>query len=77
MSVPQPWTPESIPTPEPVVAKLNAALNTALGNDDVKKRLAVEGAETIPATPAQYATDIASEQAKWSEIIRKSGMKAE
>ena len=49
----------------------------ALANDDVKKRLAVEGAETLPTTPAQYAADIASEQAKWSEIIRKAGVKGE
>jgi tripartite-type tricarboxylate transporter receptor subunit TctC len=64
-------------TPEPVVAKLNAALNAALANDDVKKRLAVEGAETLPSSPAQYTTDIASEQAKWSDIIRKAGVKGE
>jgi tripartite-type tricarboxylate transporter receptor subunit TctC len=64
-------------TPAPVVEKLNAALNAALANDDVKKRLAVEGAETLPTTPAQYAADIASEQAKWSEIIRKAGVKGE
>jgi tripartite-type tricarboxylate transporter receptor subunit TctC len=64
-------------TPEPVVAKLNAALNAALANDEVKKRLAVEGAETLPSSPAQYTTDIASEQAKWSDIIRKAGVKGE
>ena len=38
-------------TPRPVVEKLNAALNAALGNDEVKKRLAVEGAEALPASP--------------------------
>ena len=64
-------------TPRPVVEKLNAALNTALTNDQVKRRLAVEGAEVMPVSPDAYAADIAGEEAKWSEIIRKSGMKGE
>ena len=64
-------------TPRPVVEKLNAALNAALGSGEVKRRLAVEGAEALPVSPDEYAADIAKEEAKWSEIIRKSGMKAD
>jgi tripartite-type tricarboxylate transporter receptor subunit TctC len=64
-------------TPRPVVEKLNATLNAALGSDEVKRRLAVEGAEALPVSPDEYAADIAKEEAKWSEIIRKSGMKAD
>jgi tripartite-type tricarboxylate transporter receptor subunit TctC len=64
-------------TPRPVVEKLNAALNAALGDADVKKRLAVEGAETLPTSPDEYAADIAREETKWSEIIRKAGVKGE
>ena len=64
-------------TPRPVVEKLNAALNGALGDADVKKRLAVEGAEVLPTSPDEYAADIAGEETKWSEIIRKAGVKGE
>ena len=64
-------------TPRAVVDKLNAALNTALANDEVKRRLSLEGAEALPVSPDDYAKDIAKEESKWSEIIRKSGMKAE
>ncbi len=64
-------------TPRPVVEKLNAALNAALGSGEVKRRLAVEGAEALPVSPDEYTSDIAKEEAKWSEIIRKSGMKAD
>ena len=63
--------------PRPVIEKLNAALNAALATDDVKRRLSVEGAETLPLGPDDYAADIAREEIKWSEIIRKSGMKAD
>jgi tripartite-type tricarboxylate transporter receptor subunit TctC len=64
-------------TPRPVVEKLNAALNAALGDAEVKKRLAVEGAEVLPVSPDEYAADIAAEETKWSEIIRKAGVKGE
>jgi len=64
-------------TPRPIVDKLNVALNAALATDDVKRRLAVEGAEALPVSPDAHMADIAAEETKWSEIIRKSGMKAE
>jgi tripartite-type tricarboxylate transporter receptor subunit TctC len=64
-------------TPRPVVEKLNTALNVALATEDVKRRLALEGAEALPVRPEEHDADIAAEEKKWSEIIRKSGMKAE
>ena len=64
-------------TPRPIIGKLNAALNAALATEDIKRRLALEGAEALPVRPEEHDADIAAEEAKWSEIIRKSGMKAE
>jgi tripartite-type tricarboxylate transporter receptor subunit TctC len=64
-------------TPPLAVARLNAVLNSALTSDEVQKRLSVDGAEPLPSTPDQYAADIAAEEAKWSDIIRKAGVKAE
>jgi tripartite-type tricarboxylate transporter receptor subunit TctC len=64
-------------TPPEILAKLNAALNNALGDDGVRDRLAVDGAEILPGTPQAYAADIAAEQAKWSAIIKTTGVRAE
>jgi len=64
-------------TPRPIVEKLNAALNAALGDPDIKNRLAVDGAEVLPGTPEAYGADIAAEEAKWSAVIKKTGVKAE
>jgi tripartite-type tricarboxylate transporter receptor subunit TctC len=64
-------------TPRAVVEKLNAALNAALATEDIKRRLALEGAEALPVRPEEHDADIAAEEKKWSEIIRKSGMKAD
>jgi tripartite-type tricarboxylate transporter receptor subunit TctC len=64
-------------TPPDVIAKLNGALNNALTDANVRDRLAADGTETLPGTPEAYAADIASEEAKWSTIIKKSGVTAE
>ena len=64
-------------TPRPIIEKLNQALNAALANEDVRKRLAVEGAEPLPSTPEQYAEDIDREETTWSKVVKASGAKAE
>jgi tripartite-type tricarboxylate transporter receptor subunit TctC len=63
--------------PRPIVDRLNAALRGALAVPDVRERLAADGAEVLPSTPEAYAADIAAEEAKWSEVVRKAGIKAE
>jgi tripartite-type tricarboxylate transporter receptor subunit TctC len=60
-----------------VIVKLNASLNLALADTSVRNRFAVDGVETLPGTPDAYAADIASEQSKWSAIIKKSGVAAQ
>lgn len=64
-------------TPPPAITRLNAALNAALLNEDVRRRLSIDGVEALPSTPEEYSADIAREEAKWSEIVKKSGAKAE
>lgn len=64
-------------TPTPIIAKLNGALNAALEDNEIRSRLATDGTETLPGTPEAYRADIASEQAKWSAIIKKSGVTPE
>jgi tripartite-type tricarboxylate transporter receptor subunit TctC len=64
-------------TPQPIIAKLNAVLRDAVASDDVKQRIASDGAEPLPSTPEEYAADIDREEIKWSAIVKKSGAKAE
>jgi tripartite-type tricarboxylate transporter receptor subunit TctC len=64
-------------TPRPMIEKLNAALNAALASSDVRARLAIDGAEPLPGTPADYAADIDREEAQWSKVVKASGAKAE
>ncbi len=64
-------------TPPAIIARLNAALNAALKSEDVRARLAVDGAEPLPSTPAEYGADIDREETQWSQVVKASGAKAE
>jgi len=64
-------------TPRPIIDTLGAALRAAVMSDDLKARLADDGAEPLASTPEEYATDIDREETKWSAIVKASGAKAE
>jgi tripartite-type tricarboxylate transporter receptor subunit TctC len=64
-------------TPQPVIAKLSAALTAALAQSDVRERIAADGAEVASMTPAEYAADIDREETKWSKVVKVSGAKVE
>jgi tripartite-type tricarboxylate transporter receptor subunit TctC len=64
-------------TPKPIIDKLAAALRVAIASSDVASKIAADGAEIMGMTPQEYAADIDREEAKWSEVVRRSGAKGE
>ena len=52
----------------------NSALNAALADEAVIKRIRHEGAEPVPLTPAQYAADIDKEEIRWAALIKELGL---
>jgi tripartite-type tricarboxylate transporter receptor subunit TctC len=64
-------------TPAPIISRLNKALNEALASAEIRKRLALEGAEPLPSTPAEYAADIDREEREWGKVVKESGAKAD
>src|SRR6476660_4504244 len=64
-------------TPPAVIARLNRELNAALATEDVKQRLATEGAEALPGTPEAYAADVDADEKRWSGLVKKLGIKVE
>ncbi len=64
-------------TPRGIIERLNKELNAALATDDVKQRLATEGADALPGTPEAYAADIDKEETKWGTLVRKLELKVE
>jgi tripartite-type tricarboxylate transporter receptor subunit TctC len=55
--------------PADVVNRLNAAVNLALQDPDVKDRLARLGIEPVGGTPQQFVTMADADRAKWKKII--------
>ena len=64
-------------TPRDVIDGLNMALGNALSADDVRARLAAEGAVPLPGTPADYRADIDAEETRWGALVRKLNLKVE
>ena len=64
-------------TPRAIIEKLNKALNDVLKSNEVRTRLAREGAEPAPSTPEEYAALIDREEKQWGPIVKASGAKAE
>jgi tripartite-type tricarboxylate transporter receptor subunit TctC len=62
-------------TPPGIVAKISADVGTVLRSDEVKERLAKEGAEPAPTTPAEFTSLVNSTIATWIALGRKAGIK--
>ncbi|HKA43113.1 MAG TPA: tripartite tricarboxylate transporter substrate binding protein [Burkholderiales bacterium] len=61
-------------TPPQIVARLNEAINKALGDPAVFKRLQEVGIDPTPgSTPEKVAEFVKAELAKWAPIIKASG----
>jgi len=57
-------------TPADIIARLNAEATQALKTQDMKDKLASDGAEPVGTTPAEFAAHIMSELEKWTNVAR-------
>jgi tripartite-type tricarboxylate transporter receptor subunit TctC len=60
--------------PDSMAQFLNAEINAALGQADIRERLTTIGLEPRTMTQPQFAEYVKSEVAKWGEVIRKTGI---
>ena len=64
-------------TPKHIIDILNKALVKAVHSPGMTKTLNNEGVTPIGDTPAEFAQFVRQDGARWSKIIRESGMKPE
>ena len=64
-------------TPREIVVKLNAEINRAVQNPDLRQKLALGGSEPLGGTPEQYAAYIRSELTRWTKVVKDAGAKAD
>lgn len=63
-------------TPRSVVDRLNASAREALQVSEVVTRFQELGAERVGSTPEEFAQLVARELDTWSDVVRRSGVKA-
>ncbi len=64
-------------TPQALVKKLGEEIAKATKSGDVLERFGRDGTIAVGSTPAEFGDFIRKEQARWGEVVRKSGVKAE
>ena len=67
-------------TPKEVIDRLNKALNVALKDDNVKKRIAELSSDLVTpdkATPKSLRKHLEAEVARWNKVITAAGVSAE
>ena len=63
--------------PNPIVDKLHAELIKAANDTDVKDRLIASGMDFVGSTPAELADTVKRDYAKWSRLIKETGLKVD
>ena len=64
-------------TPRAVVDKLANETRRILALPDVRERLAGLGAEPVGSTPPEFSAHVQREIAKWAQVVKASGAKAD
>ena len=64
-------------TPQPIVARLNKELQALASSPEVRERINNEAGSAMTSTPAEYAAEIAREDALWGPLIRGLNIKVE
>jgi tripartite-type tricarboxylate transporter receptor subunit TctC len=62
-------------TPAPVVARLNAELNTAIATEEVARIIGNLSAEAVPGDAAAFNAMVRAESALWRPLIRELGIR--
>jgi tripartite-type tricarboxylate transporter receptor subunit TctC len=62
-------------TPPAVIARLNAAINKALGTEKVRDSFAKIGTDVGGGTPEEFGALVRAEAARWAKVIKDAGIK--
>ena len=64
-------------TPRPIITRLNAEFVKIMRSPEMKERLATLATDPLTSTPEEFGAYIQSEIAKWGDVIRKAGLRAD
>jgi tripartite-type tricarboxylate transporter receptor subunit TctC len=64
-------------TPRDVINRLNATINKALREPDVRQRFAASSIEVVGGTPKEFGAYVAAEITRWGEVARAANIRIE
>ena len=64
-------------TPPAIIKRLADEAGKAARSKEVQARFADDSTEEVGSTPAEFAEFIKKEQARWSQVVRSAGIKAD
>jgi tripartite-type tricarboxylate transporter receptor subunit TctC len=64
-------------TPRAAIERVNAAVNQALEQADVKARLATLGCDPAPGTPEAFAARVNGDVARWKKLATEKQIRAD
>lgn len=64
-------------TSKDIVARLNKEFNAAIALQHVKDKYAAFGADLVGGTSEQFTAQIKKDTAKWADVIKRAGIKAD
>jgi tripartite-type tricarboxylate transporter receptor subunit TctC len=62
-------------TPKAVIAKLNAAIERILAQEDVRKQFAALGVDAVGGPPEAFARHIRAESEKWGKVVKAANIR--
>jgi tripartite-type tricarboxylate transporter receptor subunit TctC len=63
--------------PEPILRRVHADVVRALNSPAVKASIENQGGTAAPSSPAELAELVRSETARWGQLIREMGIRAD
>jgi tripartite-type tricarboxylate transporter receptor subunit TctC len=64
-------------TPRPIIARLNADFDAALGMAEVREKISTAGLIPAGGSAEKFTAHIRSESERWTRVIKTRGIKAE
>ena len=64
-------------TPQPIIARLNAAIVKMANDPAIKEHAASQGAELVTDTPQEFAAYIKTQIARFAQVVKATGMRAD
>ena len=62
--------------PKPILDRMHAEVLKVLNNPEARSRLSAQGMDLVASSPAEFATFVSGEVARWSKVVKENNIKA-